>query len=244
MKITVQSRSSFTLAALSVAVLAVALAAVPAYAETTTTTSTWTLANRNTVTYIETRTDGVLSSVSYTEVSPAGLVVVDRDISYYPSGVISEWTEVRTSLGGAYQTTQVRQYDENGVVREQYVKIVSGGETIAEQFTTFDASGYLVSKEERILTTLADGTRVWSVTVETWSTNVLVSSTTTEYPYGYDFNAPVADDPPAWPGEGKGDGAPGQDPNGWRPGEGGGDNGQGDQQHDHYGPPGQNKKAE
>jgi hypothetical protein len=171
--------------------------------------------------------------------------VIQRDTVFYPNGTISHQEEVRTGSGGAFQTTVVRDYDTNGIIREQYVKIVSGGETIAEQFTTYDASGYLVSKEERILTTLADGTRVWSVTVEEWSAGVLVSSTTSEYPYGYDFNAPpVADNPPVWPGEGEGDGAPGQDPNGWRPGEGGGDNGQGDQQHDHYGAPGQNKKAE
>lgn len=239
-------RSPFAVAMLAVAVLAIVLAAVPTSAQiVVTTTRTYTLSNGNTVTVVTTTVDGALFSVSYTEVAPSGLVVLDRDIWYYPNGQISRLEEVRTLMGGAYQTTLVRQYDANGVVREQYVKIVSSGETIAEQFTTYDSSGYLLTSETRILTALADGTRVWVVTVESWSTDVLVSTTTTQYPYGYDFNAPPVAEKPTWPGNGpNGSGAPGQDQNGWRPGQGGGDNGQGDQNHQHYGPPGRNKKSE
>ncbi len=239
-------RSPFAVAMLAVAVLAIVLAAVPTSAQiAVTTTRTYTLSNGNTVTVVTTTVDGALFSVSYTEVAPSGLVVLDRDIWYYPNGQISRLEEVRTLMGGSYQTTLVRQYDANGVVREQYVKIVSSGETIAEQFTTYDTNGYLLTSETRILTALADGTRVWVVTVENWSTDVLVSSTTKEYPYGYDFNAPPVAERPTWPGNGpKGSGAPGQDQSGWRPGQGGGDNGQGDQNHRHYGPPGRNKKSE
>ncbi len=241
-------RSTLAVAVLVVVALAVVLAAVPTSAQVAvTTTQTYTLSNGNTVTVVTTTVDGALFSVSYTQVAPSGLVVIDRDIWYYPNGQFSRYEEVRTTADGTYQTTLVRQYDANGVVRDQYVKIVSGGETIAEQFTTYDTEGYKLTVETRILTTLADGTRVWNVTVQNWSTDTLLSSTTTQYPYGYDFNAPpiVEAQPPSWPGNGpKGSGAPGQDQNGWRPGNGGNGDGQGDQNHDHYGAPGQNKKAQ
>lgn len=234
-------RSPLAVAMLAVAVLAIVLAAVPTSAQTVvTTTRTYTLWNGNTVTVVTTTVDGALFSVSYTEVAPSGLVVLDRDIWYYPNGQISRLEEVRTLMGGAYQTTLVRQYDANGVVREQYVKIVSSGETIAEQFTTYDTSGYLLTSETRILTALADGTRVWNVTVENWSTDVLVSSTTTQYPYGYDFNAPPVAEKPTWPGKGSPNssqlhsGAPGQSDDNTRPGVGNGDG-----KHTHTGAPGQ-----
>lgn len=241
-------RSPLAVAVLAVVALALVLAAVPTSAQTVvTTTQTYTLRNGDTVTVVTTYVDGAVFSVSYTEVAPSGLVVIDRDIWYYPNGQISRYEEVINLMGGDYQTTWVRQYDANGVIRDQYVKIVSGGETIAEQFTTYDTNGYKLTNETRILTALADGSRVWVVTVENWSTDTLVSSTTTEYPYGYDFNAPpvVEAQPPSWPGNGpNGSGAPGQDENGWRPGNGGSDDGQGDQNHRHYGAPGQNKKAQ
>lgn len=242
----VARRSPLAVAVLAVVVLAMVLAVVPTSAQiVVTSTRTYTLSNGDTVTVVTTTVDGAVFSVSYTEVAPSGLVVLDRDIWYYPNGQISRYEEVRTTAGGAYQTTLVRQYDANGVVRDQYVKIVSGGETIAEQFTTYDTEGYLLTSETRILTTLADGTREWVVTVENWSTGTLVSSTTTEYPYGYDFNAPPVAEKPTWPGNGpKGSGAPGQDQSGWRPGNGGNGDGQGDQNHQHYGAPGQNKKAQ
>ncbi len=237
----VARRSPLALAMLAVVVLAIVLAAVPTSAQiVVTSTRTYTLSNGDTVTVVTTIVDGAVFSVSYTEVAPSGLVVLDRDIWYYPNGQISRYEEIRTTAGGAYQTTLVRQYDANGVVRDQYVKIVSGGETIAEQFTTYDANGYLLTSETRILTAVADGTRVWVVTVETWSTGVLVSSTTTEYPYGYDFNAPPVAQPPMWPGIGSPNstqlhsGAPGQSPDDTRPGVG-----TGDTKHNHTGAPGQ-----
>jgi len=227
-------------AVLAVALLAVVLATAPTHAQTVvTTTQTYTLLNGDTATVVTTYVDGVLYSFSYTEVAPSGLVVVDRDIWYYPNGQISRYEQVLTTAGGAYQTTLVRQYDTNGIVRDQYVKIVYNGQTIAEQFTTYDASGELLSSETRILTTLADGTQVWNVTVETWSAGMLVSSTTTQYPYGYDFNAPPAADPPTWPGNGSANspqqhsGAPGQSTDNTRPGEG-----TGDTRHNHTGAPG------
>ncbi len=228
-------RSAFVLAVLAAVVLAAALTAEPAQAQTVTSTQTYTLWNGNTATVVTTSVNGVLSSISYTEVTPSSLVAVQRDISYYPNGQISRYAEVRNLAGGAYQTTLIRDYASTGIVLDQYVKIVSSGQTIAEQFSSYDASGFPLTQQTRILTTLVDGTQVWVVTVQTWSAGVLVSSTTTQYPFGYNFNAPP---PPTWPGAGsKGSGAPGQDPNGWRPG-----NGTGDTQHNHYGAPGQNKK--
>lgn len=233
-------RSPLMLAAVVAVTLAVALSAVPAYAQTVTTTNTFTLRNGNTATIVRTYIDGVISSLSYREVAPSGLVAITRDISFYSNGLVSHFAEVRYTSGGANQTTLIQDFYSNGVISNEYVKIVSGGQTIAERFTTYDTNGLYLTQETRILTPLPDGTQVWVVTVNTYVGGVLARSTTKQYPFGYDFNAQN----PTWPGEGKGDGAPGQDPNGWRPGQGGGDNGQGDQQHDHYGAPGQNKKAE
>lgn len=234
-------RSPFMQAVLAAAVLAVVLTALPAYAETVTTTNTFTLRNGNTATIVTTYVDGAVFSVSYKEVAPSGLVAVARDISYYPNGQISSFTEVRSTSGGADQTTLVQNFYSSGVISDQYVKIVSGGETIAEQFSTYDTSGFFLTQETRILTPLADGTRVWMVTVDTYSGGVLASSTTKQYPFDYDFNAQK----PTWPGKGNGDsaqphsGAPGHDANGWRPGKGGGD-----PNHAHYGAPGQGKRPD
>ena len=292
-------RVPFALAVCAAAVLAAAIMASPAHAQTlVTTTGTFTMRNGDSVTLVQTYLDGVLTTTSYTEVSPTGLVVVDRDIAYYPNGQMSALTEVRTSMGGAYQTTTNNQYDENGVLRQQYVKIVSDSQVIAEQFSAYDASGYLATQETRTLTTLADGTQVWDATDEVWSSGVLVSSTTTEYPLGYDFNAtpvvdpspvvdptpivdsppvvnappvvdsppvvdtppvldnppaveeppvvdnppPVVETPPTQPGNGNGDenhqhtGAPGQTGDNERPG-----NGNGDSHHEHSGHDGKGK---
>lgn len=221
--------------------LVVASSVLPAYAQTvTTTTNTFTLRNGNTATLVRTYVDGVLSSLSYKEVAPSGLVPVTRDISYYPSGLISHFVEVRTTSTGD-QTTLSQNFYSNGAVSDQYVKIVSAGQTIAEQFIKYDTSGLVLSQETRILTTLLDGTQVWMVTINLYSGGVLVSSTTRQYPFGYNFNAQK----PTWPGNGNGSsaqphsGAPGQDPNDWRPGAGGGDS-----NHQHYGAPGQMKKSE
>lgn len=236
-------RSPLVLAGLAAAVFAMMLTAVPAHGQTlVTTTSTYTLWNGDTVTVVTTYVNGVLSSVSSTEVTPTGLVVDVANITYYPNGQVNRFVDIRTLMGGAYQTTLIRQYSSTGVVMDQYVRIVSNGQTTAEQLTTYDASGFPLTSETRILT-LANGTRIWVVTTQTWSSGVLVSSTTAQYPLGYNFGSlPVwaqVDPRPTWPGNGpKGSGAPGQDPNGWRPGNGGGD-----PNHQHYGAPGQNKKA-
>src|SRR2546422_5560273 len=193
-----ERRLSFVVAVLAATVLAAVLTASPASAQTlVTTTSTFTLRNGDTVTLVQTYVDGVQTATSYTEATPAGFVVLQRDTAYYPNGVISSTTEVRTSTS-AYQTTTVTQYDENGVIHQQHVTIVSAGQTIAEQFTTFDAAGYVLTQETRTLTTQPDGSQVWDVTTETWSSGVLVSSMTNQYPMGYDFNAapPAANTPP------------------------------------------------
>lgn len=192
-------------------ITAVTLLASPARAAVVTTTQTFVNRFGNTVTITTTWTDGVLSSQTYDEVSPAGLVVLSRDISYWPNGTVSHYEEVRTSSGGAFQSTLIQDRDQNGFIREQYVKLVSNGETIAEQFTSYDAGGYLIYQEDRILTTLADGTREWLVTIDPDGAGVLASYTKT-YPYGYDFNATLPE----------------------RPGYG-----YGDANHEHSGPPGQ-----
>src|SRR3989449_3435986 len=193
-----ERRLSFVVAVLAATVLAAVLTASSASAQTlVTTTSTFTLRNGDTVTVVQTYVDGVQTATSYTEATPAGFVVLQRDTSYYPSGVISSTTEVRTSTS-AYQTTTVTQYDESGVINQQHVTIASAGQTIAEQFVTFDAAGYVLTQETRTLTTQPDGSQVWDVTTETWSSGLLVSSTTNQYPIGYDFNAapPAANTPP------------------------------------------------
>src|SRR3989475_13269474 len=192
-----ERRLSFVVAVLAATVLAAVLTASPASAQTlVTTTSTFTLRNGDTVTLVQTYVDGVQTATSYTEATPAGVVVLQRDTAYYPNGVISSTPEVRTSTS-AYQTTTVTHYDENSVIHQQHVTIVSAGQTIAEQFATFDAAGYVLTQETRTLTTQPDGSQVWDVTTETWSSGVLVTSTTTQYPYGYDFNAvPVVNTPP------------------------------------------------
>ena len=235
-----ERRLPFAVAVLA-AVLAVALTAAPAYAQTVTTTNTYTLRNGNTATLVRTYVAGALFSVSYREVTPSGLVALTRDISFYSNGLISHFAEVRTTSGGADQTTLVQNFYSTGVISDQYVKIVSAGQTIAEQFSTYDTGGFYLTQETRILTTLLDGTQVWVVTVNTYVGGVLASSTTKQYPFGYDFNAQT----PTWPGNGNAksaqphSGAPGKDPNDWRPGSGGGD-----PNHNHYGAPGQGKKAQ
>src|SRR5256712_5995630 len=192
-----ERRLSFVVAVTAAPLMAAVRKERPASAQTVVTRrSTFTLRNDDTGTLVQTCVDGVQTATSYTEATPAGFVVLQRDTAYYLTGVISSTTEVRTSTS-AYQTTTVTQYDESGVIRQQHVTIVSAGQTIAEQFATFDAAGYLLTQETRTLTTQPDASQGWDVTTETWSSGVLVTSTTTQYPYGYDFNAvPVVNTPP------------------------------------------------
>lgn len=229
MKAKGRNRSPFVLAMLAVAVLAVILAATPAHAQTTTTTaSTWTLWNGNTATVVTTFVDSAVYSVSYTETNSAGIVVVERDFWFSPTGAISRSEETITSSDGTYQTITIKEYDASGFISEQYVKIAYAGETLAEQITLYDAYGNTTSSETRVLTTLVDGSRIWEVNVQTYADGVLVSSTTAYYPYGYNFDEPpiVVAQPAMWPGNGTGDathehsGAPGQNADGSMPGVG------------------------
>jgi hypothetical protein len=253
--------------ALIVAFVALVLVAAylpsPAYAQVVTTETT-TFVNRfgNTVTTISTFYDGVLVFRDSQEVRPSGVVTLEKHWDFYSDGTVKSYTEER--LDGAAPYTIDRQYDQNGVLRSYHADLYINGELSLQTFQTFDATGYLLTKEDRVLTTLADGTKVWNVTYETWSGDVLVSSQVAQFPYGYDFSGGGDDDTgddsaEHRPGWGKGDenhmhdGPPGheisdstsEDSVGSADEEDGEDersgNGWGDDKHEHVGPPGRDK---
>lgn len=191
----------------------------PAYAQVvTTTTSSFVNKFGNTVTITETYIDGVLSSRDYQEVRPDGTLTLVKHRDFYASGTTKFYEEQRLDGFAPYKIQQ--QYDESGIIRSQYAELYINGELAVQSFLTFDAQGFLVTEEERVLTTLADGTKVWRVTYEIWSGSTLVSSQIVEYPYGYDFS-------------GGGDDGAGDDSAEHRPGWG-----RGDENHVHDGPPG------
>src|SRR2546428_6173359 len=176
-----ERRLPFAVAVLA-AVLAVALTAAPAYAQTVTTTNTYTLRNGDTATLVRTYVAGALFSVSYREVTPSGLVAITRDISFYSNGLISHFAEVRTTSGGADQTTLIQNFYSTGVISDQYVKIVSAGQTIAEQFSSKATTGFYLTKGSRILRTLLNGSQAWGVTAKTYGAGGLAGGTRKQIP--------------------------------------------------------------
>ena len=236
--------------ALIVAFVALALVVAwlpgPAYAQVvTTTTSSFVNRFGNTVTTTDTYHDGVLVFRDSSEVRPGGTVTLTKHWDFYANGTVESYTEQRLDGFAPYKIE--KQYDANGVLRNYYAELYINGELSVQAFQTFDANGFLLTKEERVLTTLADGTKVWTVTYETWSGDVLVSSQVVQYPYGYDFSAEhrpgwghgdenhVHDGPPGHE-EFQGSGSGGSGGSSGRPG-----NGFGDKNHDHIGAPGSDK---
>ena len=232
-----------------------------AYAQVVTT-ETSSFVNRfgNTVTTISTFHDGVLVFRDSQEVRPSGIVTLEKRWDFYGDGAVKSYTEER--LDGFAPYTIDRQYDQNGVLRSYHADLYMNGEVALQTFQTFDAEGYLLTKEERVLTTLADGTKVWNVTYETWSGDVLVSSEVAQFPYGHDFSGgndePAGDDSAQHrPGWGRGDknhihdGPPGHEVSESTGSGNSGSSGEaveerpgtgwGDERHDHVGPPGKDK---
>lgn len=191
----------------------------PAYAQVVTTTTS-TLVDRfgNTITTTDTFYDGVLVFRDSQQVRTDGTVTLVKHWDFYASGALESYTEQRLDGFAPYKIE--KQYDQNGVLRNFYSELYINGELAVQSFQTFDANGFLLTKEDRVLTTLADGTKVWTVTYATWSGDVLVSSQVVQYPYGYDFS-------------GGGDDGSGDDSAEHRPGWG-----HGDENHVHDGPPG------
>jgi len=189
-----------------------------AYAQEVTTITT-SFVNRfgNTVTTTDTFYDGVLVFRDSQEVRLTGVVTLEKHWDFYADGTVKSYEEHR--LDGFAPYTIQRQYDENGVLRYYSADLYINGELSIQTFQTFDAQGFLLTKEERVLTTLADGTKVWNVTYETWSGDVLVNSQVVQYPFDHDFSA--------------GDDGAGEDSAEHRPGLG-----RGDKNHIHDGPPG------
>lgn len=212
--------------ALIAAIFAVALIVAclpgPAYAQVvTTTTSSFVNRFGNTVTTTDTFHDGVLVFRDTQEVRSTGVVTLEKHWDFYADGTVQSYTEQR--LDGFSPYTIARQYDQNGVVRSYSAEQYINGELSIVTLQTFDAQGYLLTNEQRTLTTLADGTKVWNVTYETWSADVLVSSQVAQFPFDHDFSG----------GTGTGDDGTGDDSAEHRPGWG-----RGDQNHVHDGPPG------
>jgi len=207
-------RKATTTVIILVTMALVAALAAPALAETITYTTSFVNRLGNTITVETTYVDGVLTSQVMREVQPDGIVKLMKTWEYYSNGMVKtseEWRYSPTS-----PTHIKREYSDTGILLFQVAEMWLDGELAIQSLTTYDSSGLLIKQEDRILTTLADGTKVWVVTVGTYSGGVLVSTTTTQYPYGYNFDAPPAEE------------AKEQRP-GW---------GYGDKNHDHTGPGG------
>lgn len=188
-------------------------AAAPAFAETTTEVQSFVNSSGNTITVESTYVDGVLVSRTSTETRPDGTVVISKSWDFYSSGAIQTYEEFRYF---STATTHVyREFSESGVLLFQRSELYMSGELTVVSLISYDSSGNLLTQETRKLTTLADGSKVWDVTVSTYSNGVLVSTTVTQYPYGYNFDAPAEEALPQRPGYGYGDknhkhtGAPG-----------------------------------
>lgn len=183
--------SRVALALVSLVVVALIVSTLPAFAQTvTTTTSSFVNFRGNTVVTTDTYVNGVLTTRNQQEILPDGTVAVAKTWDFSPSGVPSRYEEHR--VFGTSATTIVRTFDEFGVMLTEYADLSMNGQLSVQRFSTFDANGFLVTNEARVLTTLADGTRVWVVTQETYSGGVLVSSLVSQYPLGFTFTDPFA----------------------------------------------------
>lgn len=218
----------------------VTLAAIPARAETFVDVQSFVNSSGITVTVTDTYeingTDVVLISRMVTEVQPDGYVRLTKSWEFYPSGAVKTSDEFRNST--IAPTRIYREYSETRVLLFQRGEMYLNGELALVSLITYNADGYLVSQEDRQLITLADGTQVWEVTVASYALDGTVTSqTVTQYPYGYNFDAPPAaeeppaDEPPV--DEPPADEPPADDVERMRPGWG-----HGDKNHDHSGPPG------
>lgn len=208
------------------------LAAVPARAETLVDVQSFVNGSGNTVTVTDTYeingTDVVLISRTMTEVRPDSSVVLEKSWTFYPDGSVMTSDEYRNST--IAPTKIHREYSDGGALLFQRSEMYLNGEVALVSLVSYNADGYIASKEDRKLTTLADGTQVWEVTVTSYALDGAVTSqTVTQYPYGYNFDAPP---------EGE---EPGDDPEesaSIRPGWG-----YGDENHQHSGPPGHEVSA-
>lgn len=248
-------RKSKTMLMMVVATALVAALAAPAWAETLTYTSTFVNRFGNTVTVETTYVDGVLTAQTSTEVMPDGTVKLARAWEYYPNGAIKTYDEERWSP--VSPTHLYQEYAENGQLVLQQGQMWLEGELVLVNLLTFDPlTGQLLTSEERNLITLADGTKVWEVTTETYVDGVLASSVTKLYPFDYDFEQALEERPGYGHGDanhihtgprsagaqagsngGNGDGNGGA---GAASGEARSGNGYGDRNHEHQGS-GQNK---
>lgn len=187
--------------------------ASPALAGTITETQSFVNSSGNTVTVESTYVDGVLVSRTSTETRTDGTVVLSKSWDFYSSGAVQTYEEFR--YFSTASTHIIRQFSESGVLLFQRSELSMNGELSVVSLTTYNSSGDLLTQETRRLIPLADGTQVWEVTVSTYQDGVLVSTTVTQYPYGYNFDAPTEEALPQRPGYGHGDknhkhtGAPG-----------------------------------
>ncbi|OFX14362.1 MAG: hypothetical protein A2V59_03940 [Armatimonadetes bacterium RBG_19FT_COMBO_69_19] len=210
-------RKATTTVIILVTMALVAALAAPALAETITYTTSFVNRLGNTITVETTYVDGVLTSQVMREVQPDGFLKMLKTWEYYPNGMVKTSEEWRYSATSPTHIT--RQYSDTGVLLSQVAELYLNGELAVKSIITYDSTGLLLTQEDRILTTLADGTQVWVVTVSTYAGGVLVSSITKEYPYGYNFDAPTEaslEERPGW--------------------------GHGDTNHDHTGPGGKENK--
>src|SRR3990170_5434438 len=176
-------RKATTTVIILVTMALVAALAAPALAETITYTTSFVNRLGNTITVETTYVDGVLTSQVMREVQPDGFLKMVKAWEYYPNGMVKtseEWRYSPTS-----PTHIKREYSDTGVLLFQLAEMWLDGELTVQSLTTYDSTGMLLKQEDRILTTLADGTKVWVVTVSTYSGGILVSTTTQQYPYGY-----------------------------------------------------------
>lgn len=198
-------------------------AAVPAHAETVVDTQSFVNGSGNTVTVTETYevngTDVVLVSRSSTEVKPDGTVVMEKSWTFYPDGSVKTSDEYRNS---SIAPTKIhREYSDAGVLLFQRSELSLNGELAVVSLVSYNEEGVLLSREDRKLITLADGTQVWEVTKTGYALDgTVIGQTVAQFPSNYNFDAPPAAEPPA-----------DEDSSDDRPGYG-----KGDKNHDHTGP--------
>jgi len=196
-------RTATTTVIILVTMALVAVLAAPALAETITSTTSFVNRLGNTVTVETTYVDGVLTSQVMREVQPDGFLKMLKTWEYYANGMVKTSEEWRYSSTSPTHIT--RQYSDTGVLLSQVAELYLNEELAVTSISTYDSTGLLLTQEDRILTTLADGTQVWVVTVSTYAGGILVSSITNEYPYGYNFDEPTEASLKERPGWGHGD---------------------------------------
>ncbi len=143
-----------TVAVLSTAVPAITVLTSPAMAQVVTTTSTSFInAAGSTVLAVDTFVNGVLATRQTTETSPLGVL------------------------------TTIRTFGPTGLVQTQYADMMINGQVVVQQALTFDANGLVATSQRSVLTTLVDGTRVWTTAVLTFAGGVFVSGVSSQTPF-------------------------------------------------------------